>query len=157
MWLAGVPYAIFSQKIGACILPVGAEGGTEKILRFAKLFKADTLACTPSLAEYIAEKAPQVIGESVDTLAFERLFCAGEPGAGIPEVRRKLESVYRAKIYDHGSGSGISCDSPVYQGMHHVADDKVYYELVHPETCEPIPFENGAEGKNCGEKSACGG
>ncbi|GAI28733.1 unnamed protein product, partial [marine sediment metagenome] len=137
MWWAGVPYATFFQRVGACIFPVGAEGGTERILRFAKLFKADTLAGTPSLAEHLIEKAPEVIGESVGSLGIKRLFCAGEPGAGIPEVRRKLETAYGAKVYDHGGTFGVSCDYPEYQGMHHVADDLIYYELVDPETNEP--------------------
>ncbi|MFH1625089.1 MAG: phenylacetate--CoA ligase family protein [Pseudomonadota bacterium] len=146
MWWAGVPYAIFFQKVGACVLPVGAEAGTERILRFAKLFKADTLACTPSLAGYLIEKAPEIIGDSVGGLGIKKLFCAGEPGAGIPEVRQKLETAYGAKLYDHGAAFGISCDWPEYQGMHHVADDKIYVELIDPETGEPLPFEDGARG-----------
>ena len=146
MWLAGVPYATFFQRVGACVLPVGAESGTDRILQFARLFRPDTLACTPSLAAYLAEKAPEVIGNSVASLGIKRLFCAGEPGAGIPEVRTKLEGAYGAKIYDHGAGAGISCDWAEYQGMHWVADDKVYLELADPATEEPIPFVDGATG-----------
>lgn len=146
MHLAGVPYAIFFQRVGGCVFPVGAEGGTERVLRFAKLFKADTLAGTPSLAEHLIDKAPEVLGDNIGSLGIKRLFCGGEPGAGIPEVRKRIETAYGGKLYDHGAAFGISCDYPEYQGMHHVADDKVYFELVDPETFEPIPFENGARG-----------
>lgn len=146
MFLAGVPYATLFQESGACVLPVGAEGGSEKILRFAKLFKADTLACTPSLAEYLIEKAPEITGGTVGDLGIQRLLCGGEPGAGIPEVRRKLENAYGATLYDTGAGFGISCDHEVYQGMHHVADDTIFFELVDPDTLEPVAFENGAKG-----------
>jgi len=146
MFWAGVPYATFFQKVGACVLPVGAEAGAERVLRFIKLFKVDTLACTPSLAEHLIEKAPEVLGENVGNLGIKRLFCAGEPGAGIPEVRRKLETSYGAKLYDHGGSWGISCDYSEYQGMHHVADDLVYFELIDQETGEPLPFEDGARG-----------
>jgi phenylacetate-CoA ligase len=125
---------------------VGAEAGTERILRFAKLFKADTLACTPSLAEHLIEKAPEVIGDRVGSLGIKRLFCAGEPGAGVPEVRKKLETAYGAKLYDHGGFWGISCDYPEYQGMHHVSDDLIYFELIDVETGEPLPFEDGVRG-----------
>ncbi|MDD1776441.1 MAG: hypothetical protein LUP94_03700, partial [Candidatus Methanomethylicus sp.] len=114
MFWAGVPYATFFQKVGACIFPVGAEAGAERILHFIKLFKVDTLACTPSLAEHLIEKAPEVLGENVGDLGITRIFCAGEPGAGIPEVRRKLETSYGAKLYDHGGSWGISCDYPEY-------------------------------------------
>ncbi|MBU2646625.1 phenylacetate--CoA ligase family protein, partial [bacterium] len=146
MFLAGMPYAQFFERSGACVLPVGAEGGTEKILRFAKMFQADTLACTPSLAEHMIDKAPGVIGMDIKDLPLKRLLCGGEPGAGIPEVRRKLETAYGAKLFDTGAGFGISCDHEEYQGMHHIADDSIFFELVDPDTYEPIPFENGAIG-----------
>ncbi len=146
MWLAGLPYAQFFQRSGACVFPVGAEGGSERILKFASLFRATVLACTPSLAEHLVAKAPEVLGRGVGELGIKRLFCGGEPGAGIPEVRRNLETAYGARLSDHGAGFGISCDHPEYQGMHHVADDTVLFELVDPETYEPVPFEDGARG-----------
>ena len=61
-------------------------------------------------------------------------------------MRKKLETAYGAKLYDHGGSWGISCDYPVYQGMHHVSDDLIYFELINPETGEPVPFEDGATG-----------
>ena len=146
MFLAGVPYAVMFQESGACVLPVGAEGGSEKILRFAKLFKADTLACTPSLAEHLIEKAVEVTGVPIGKLGIQRLLCGGEPGAGIPEVKQKLEAAYGARLYDTGAGFGVSCDHEEYQGMHHVADDSIFFELVDPDTMESVVFENGAKG-----------
>jgi phenylacetate-CoA ligase len=146
MFIAGVPYATYFQKSGACVLPVGAEGGVEKILRIAKLFKGTVLAGTPSLAEHLIEKAPEIIGCDVKSLSIDKLFCAGEPGAGIPEVRKKLESAYGGKVFDHGGTWGVSCDYPEYQGMHHVSDDYMFFELVDPKTLEPLPFEDGVQG-----------
>jgi phenylacetate-CoA ligase len=146
MWLAGVPYVQRMQKSGVCVLPIGAEGGSERILRFARQFRADALFATPSLAEHLIEKAPAAIGMPVGELGITTILCAGEPGAGIPEVRKRIESEYGARLYDHGGGYGISCDYAEYQGMHHVADDKLIYELVDPDTNEPVPFEHGATG-----------
>lgn len=146
MWLAGVPYVQRMQKSGICMLPVGAEGGSERILRFAQQFQATALFATPSLVEHLIEKAPELLGAPVADLGIKTILCAGEPGAGIPEVRRRIESAYGAKLFDHGSGCGVSCDHAEYQGMHHVADDMIIYELVDPDTHEPIPFEHGAVG-----------
>lgn len=146
MWMAGVPYVQFMQRVGACVLPVGAEGGTERILRFIRQFKPDTLFGTPSLVEHLIEKTPQLIGEPVGNLGIKRIVRAGEPDAGIPEVRNKIESAYGAKLFDHGGAMGASCEYSEYQGMHHLADDKYVIELVDPDTLEPIPFENGAQG-----------
>ena len=146
MWLAGVPYVQRMQKSGVCMLPVGAEGGTERILRFARQFRATALFSTPSLAEHLIEKSPDVIGAPVGDLGIKTVLCAGEPGAGLAEVRQRIETAYGATLFDHGSGLGISCGHPEYQGMHHVGDDKLIYEIVDPDTREPIPFEHGARG-----------
>lgn len=146
MWLAGVPYVQRMQKSGVCMLPVGAEGGSARILRFARQFRANTIFATPSLIEHLIEKAPEVLGVPVGELGLKTILCAGEPGAGIPEVRQRIESAYGASLYDHGGGYGVSCAHSEYQGMHHIADDKLLFELVDPVTREPLAFEHGARG-----------
>jgi len=102
---------------------------------------------TPSLAEYLIEQAPNVLKKEVGQLGFKFLICGGEPGAGIPEVKNKLESAYGARLFDAGAGFGFSCDYEEYQGMHWMTDDLCYYELVDPETKAPLPLENGAKGE----------
>ena len=111
-----------------------------------KLFKVNVFLGTPSLALHLIERAPDVLGESVKSLGLKLILCAAEPGAGIPEVRQRLESEYGAKVFDHGGGLGASCDMPVYQGMHWLSDDFCYYELVDPKTFEPVKMEDGATG-----------
>jgi phenylacetate-CoA ligase len=92
------------------------------------------------------ERAPDVMGDSVKALGFKTLICGAEPGAGIPEVRKRLETEYGAKLYDMGAGVGVSCDHPEYQGMHWIGDDMIYYELVDPDTRETVPLEDGNTG-----------
>lgn len=148
MFVGGVPFALCFQKLGVCTIPVGAEAGTEKILFYAKLFKANTLTCTPSLAEHLIERAPDVIGEKVESLGIKRIICGGEPGAGVPEVRSRIEREFGAVLYDAGAGGGCSCGHPEYQGMHSLADDTLMMELVDPETKEPIEMTDGAMGES---------
>lgn len=147
MFLAGTPTLLAMEDFpGITIIPVGAEAGTTRIINFARLFGGNVLMCTPSLALHMIEKAPDIMGESVKALGFKILICGAEPGAGIPEVRKRLETEYGAKLYDMGAGIGVSCDYPEYQGMHWIADDMVYYELVDPDTREPVPLEDGNTG-----------
>lgn len=147
MHAAGTPHIYWFRKIrGLTIIPIGAEVGTERLLNFMKLFKVNIFSGTPSLALHLIDRAPEVLGEPVASLGLKTLMCGAEPGAGIPEVRSQLEEAYGAQIFDVGAGYGISCDYPEYQGMHWVADDYCYYELVDPETFEPVPMENGATG-----------
>lgn len=147
MVIAGIPTMLGLLRIGATVIPVGAEAGTERILLMQSLFRGTVYCGTPSLAEYLIEKTPQVLGREVKDLGIRVLMCGGEPGAGIPEVKKKLESSYNAKVFDAGGGFGCSCDYPEYQGMHWLGDDLSYYELVDPETKEPIPLKDGAEGE----------
>ncbi len=147
MVIAGVPTMMGMQELGCTMLPVGAEAKSERILMMQNIFKGTVYAGTPSLAEYLIEQAPKLIDKSVGDLNFKALVCGGEPGAGIPEVKQKLESAYGCRIFDVGAGFGFSCDADEYAGMHSVVDDIVYYELVDPVTKEPVPIENGAKGE----------
>jgi len=147
MHAAGTPQLFWYRTMpGLKIIPIGAEAGTERMLNFFKVFKPTVFTGTPSLALHLIERAREVLNEPVMNLGFKTLICGAEPGAGIPEVRRRLEEEYGAKIFDIGAGYGVSCDYPVYQGMHWVADDYCYYELVDPESKEPVPMKDGATG-----------
>jgi phenylacetate-CoA ligase len=147
MVFAGIPTMLGMERIGATIIPVGAEAKSERILRTQALYRGTVFAGTPSLAEYLIERSPEMLGIEAHELGFKALFCGGEPGAGIPEIRVKLEKAYRARVYDAGAGLGCSCDHPEYQGMHWLADDLCYYELVDSETRAPLPLENGQVGE----------
>jgi phenylacetate-CoA ligase len=147
MHAAGTPQILWFQKFpGITIIPIGAEAGTEKILQFMQLFKVNIFAGTPSLALHLIERCPEVLNVPIRELGMKILMLGAEPGAGIPEVRQRLESEYGAKVFDVGGGYGCSCEHPVYQGMHWLADDFAYYELIDPDTREPVPVENGATG-----------
>ncbi len=147
MVIAGIPTMLGLQKIGAMVIPVGAEAKTERILMTNNLFRGTVYVGTPSLAAYLIEQAPKVIGREVGDLGFRILCCGAEPGAGIPEVRANLESAYKARVFDVGAGFGFSCDHQDYQGMHWLGDDLCYYELIDPDTKAPIPLEDGAQGE----------
>jgi phenylacetate-CoA ligase len=147
MVIAGLPAAMAYTKVGATVLPVGAEGKTERILMTQNMWKGTVYLGTPSLLEYLIEQTPKQIGKEVRDLGFMFLVCGAEPGAGIPEVKRKLETSYGAKIFDIGAGLGFSCNHHEYQGMHWLGDDLSYYELVDPDTKQAIPFTNGARGE----------
>ncbi len=150
MHVAGIPQVFwFSRLRGVMVLNIGAEVGTERILKGMKLFGANAMTCTPSLATYLIEKCPEVLGHPVGDLGVKVLLLGAEPGAGIPEVRARLEEAYGAEVLDVGAGYGCSCAHPVYQGMHWIADDHCLYELVDPVTYEPVPLEDGARGLAC--------
>ena len=147
MFLAGVPAVQFNRDDGVMCIPVGAEAGVARILTTTRIFRGTVLCCTPSLAEHMIERAPEILGAPIDALGIRILLCGGEPGAGIPAVRQRIEAAYGGKLFDAGAGLGCSCDHPEYQGMHWIADDLAIYELVDTDTLEPIALTDGATGQ----------
>jgi phenylacetate-CoA ligase len=152
MYLAGLPLVRALERMGATPVPVGAEAGSEKLLRYLSLTKPRVLACTPSYAEHLLERTPEVLGVEPASLGVEIVMCAGEPGAGLPEVRAKLEQGWGAKVFDLlGGAHGImmaSCDQADYQGMHVLGDDfSVSTHLVDPDTKEPLDEVDGVMGE----------
>ncbi len=146
MFVGGVPNVIAAQHFGLVTVPVGAEGGSTKVLSFARLTRPKALMGTPSLAKILVERAPEVVGKKVGELGIKKLILGGEPGAGVKEVRGFLSREFDAEIYDL-QGPNVSCHLPDYAGMHRVGDDYYLHELVDPVTKEPIPLEDGAEGE----------
>jgi phenylacetate-CoA ligase len=147
MFLAGVPALQFTEDDGVMYIPVGAEAGVARILTTTRIFRGNVISCTPSLAEHMIERAPEILGAPISSLGIRIVLCGGEPGAGIPEVRQRIEVAYGAKLFDAGAGLGCSCAYPEYQGMHSIADDLTIYELMDTETLEPIPLSDGATGQ----------
>ena len=86
MAAAGVMTMMGPYIMGALVIPVGAEAGTEKILKNIRYFRATALAGTPSLVQYLIEKCPEVLGCQVGDLGIKTIMAAGEPGAGMPEL-----------------------------------------------------------------------
>ena len=110
MHAAGTPIIYYYKRIpGLTIIPIGAEAGTERFLTLLKLFQVTAITCTPSLALYLAEQCEEVLGEPIGNLGIKKLLLGAEPGAGIPEIRERLESDYGAKVVDVGAGYGVSC------------------------------------------------
>ena len=151
MFTGGLPLSDGLQSMGLCVVPVGIEGGTRRVLDFTLLTKPDVLIATPSFGEYLIEQAPKLIGKDARELGIRWFYCAGEPGAGIPSLRKKLQEGFDAKVFDHTGGGhafhGISCETEPYPGMHFVSADHCILELVDPETKDPIEISDGAMGE----------
>jgi len=151
MFTGGLPLSDGLQTMGLCVVPVGVEGGTKRVLDFALLTRSDVLIATPSFGEYLIEQTPKHMDKEASELGIRWFFCAGEPGAGIPSLRKKLQEGFGAKVFDHTGGGhafhGISCDIEPYQGMHFVSQDHCVLELVEPKTKEPVEIRDGAVGE----------
>lgn len=150
MFVGGIPIIEAIKSYGACAVPVGAEVGSRRLLEFAKLVRPRLLLCTPSYAEYLAEKAPETIGQPISELGIEIVMCGGEPGASLKDVRERIETAYGAQLYDMIGAThtfhGIGCNSPE-RLMHLVSEDYCVLELLNPETKASVELQDGATGE----------
>jgi phenylacetate-CoA ligase len=141
------------RGIGALPIDIDARAGSELMLRFADLTKPTHMVTTPSLAEYLIQKAPGIIGKEVGDLKLKGVITGGEVALGVPEIKEKLEQAYGCRFYDYWApcahGIAISCDSDEYYGMHAVSPDLCtgYEDLVDPDTKKPVAMEDGAIGE----------
>jgi phenylacetate-CoA ligase len=143
MFLAGVPIVRAFERMGVRCFPVGAEAGSEKLLRIIRDARPTAICCTPSYGEYLIEKA------DVADLGIRHVFCAGEPGAGLSEVRGRLsEGFGGATVTDllGGTHGILNASCSAHDGMHVLGGEHAIQQLVDPDTAAPVPAADGATG-----------
>ncbi|MEJ2169308.1 MAG: AMP-binding protein [Desulfobacterales bacterium] len=139
-----------TERLGATVFPFGAgvPGQTDRAIEWMAAVKPTVFYGTPSYSLYIAEKAKQKGIDPARDFSFRILFFSGEPGAGVPSTRRRVEETYGAVCLDSGSTGEMAPwmtdgECSRRQGMH-LWQDVVYAELVDPQTKKRVPY--GEEG-----------
>ncbi|MFH1034804.1 MAG: phenylacetate--CoA ligase family protein [Pseudomonadota bacterium] len=141
------------RLLGALPIDIDARAGTDTFLKFADLTRPTFLACTPSLALYLIEKSPKVLGYPVSQFKLKGLLTTGEPGIANPAIKKTLEEAYNCPSFDYwspaGHAPGISCQGSEYHGLHAIAPEVCtsYFDLIDPSSGESIPLADGAIGQ----------
>lgn len=141
------------QYMGILCLDLGAETPVEKIVEYTKLIRPNGLMSTPSFAETLIETYDKMTGNTVLELGIKKLLLTGEPGVGIPSIRKRMEEAFGGKWNDYlminSEGFSGSCMAEEYQGLHEVALDLSIWaeDLIDLDTHQPIEVKNGAVGE----------
>lgn len=146
VWLWGVHYALNLMGI-----PIVTAGGLDSRARarFVDLFKPSILACTPSYAMYLGNLMAD-LGIDPAASSVRYLFCAGEPGYGVPATRQRLEALWQAELHEfYGcteaapSSGGYTCSAAAAQkdgpATTHLMEDTHIWETVDPRTLAAVP------------------
>ncbi|MBW2087179.1 MAG: hypothetical protein JRI54_14310 [Deltaproteobacteria bacterium] len=154
MFTGGVPVLDALMEYGLCIIPVGAESGVARVLQFVDLCKPHTLIATPSFAQYIMEKCPEILGKPASELGLLGVGGGAEPGYGIPAVRDRIAKGFSVGRASDGIGGthnfhGYSCRAPEYKGMHLVSEDYCVLEVLDLQTGESQELKDGVTGEMC--------
>jgi phenylacetate-CoA ligase len=126
-----------ARALGALAIPGGGQDSPTRLASMEAL-GATVLVCTPSYALHLAEVARE---RSIDLgrLPVRITVHAGEPGAGIPAVRARIEQAWGALTYDHGGMTemgayGYECAE---RGGLHVNESEFIAEVIDPLTAAP--------------------
>ncbi|MFJ8415629.1 phenylacetate--CoA ligase family protein [Bacillus paramycoides] len=138
------------ERLGATFIPIGT-GASDRVIRSIIDFKADTLFCTPSYATYLAEFSRKHYNIEPSELGIKLISVGGEPGGGLPEVRKKIEQDWGCKVVEAMGNADMAPvmfgECPEQNGMHFVGSDYVICEIIDPETGEVVPYGDHMEGE----------
>ncbi|PYN13417.1 MAG: phenylacetate--CoA ligase [Candidatus Rokuibacteriota bacterium] len=126
-----------ARALGALAIPGGGQDSPTR-LAWIETLGATVLVCTPSYALHLLEIAR---ARSIDLakLRVRTTVHAGEPGAGIPAVRARIEAGWGARAFDHAGMTemgayGYECAA---QAGLHVTESEFIAEVVDPATGAP--------------------
>ena len=126
-----------ARALGALAIPGGGQDSAQRLAAIEGL-GATAICCTPSYALHLGEVARER-GVDLATLPVRATVHAGEPGAGIPAVRARLEALWGARAYDHAGMTemgayGFECAA---QSGLHVNESEFIAEVLDPRTGAP--------------------
>lgn len=149
-YISGLSYASAAREFGMAVIPIGVPTPAPRMLSIAKDCHVNVMVGTPSYAEHLAEKAREILNIEPRDFGLRKLGLGGEPGAGLPAVRKRIEQLWNADVRDRmgtpeimpGNRTECYCKD----GMHNCARDFIYDEILDPDTKEPIEPTDGVEG-----------
>lgn len=135
-----------ARKLGALAFPGGGQDTVTRI-NFILENKPTVICSTPSYALRLAEAALEM-GVDLSKSSVQKTIHAGEPGASIPATKKKIETLWGAKCYDHHGMTEVgamsfTCNAEP-QGVH-LNESEFYFEILDPETGQEVP--DGQEGE----------
>lgn len=150
-FVGGIPMFQGLAHLGAIDIPIGADGGADRLLIAARDARPRCIVGTPNFLLYLASIAPSVIGVPATDLGVERLIVGGEPGGGNPAIRQAIEAAWGAKCCEFMGGTDLGCvywaESDDQTGMYFVGPDYIVAELIDPVTEAPVAWNEGATGE----------
>jgi phenylacetate-CoA ligase len=128
-----------ARTVGALAIPGGGMQ-TDQRLEAMLETSASVLCCTPTYALRLAEVAEEM-GVDLTNGPIRATIHAGEPGASVPSVRSRIEAAFGARCFDHTGmtelgATGFTCQA---QAGVHLVESEFVFEVIDPETAEPVP------------------
>ena len=144
VWAWGVQQALAKME-----LPTIPGGGMDARARANVIvrFKPTMVLCTPSYALHLG-RVMQEMGHDPAATSVHTLFVAGEPALAIEPTRRRIESLWNARIVEFygcteasAHAGGYSCPALTKDATPatHLMEDTQIWEVVDPESRQALP------------------
>ncbi|MBI3993035.1 MAG: AMP-binding protein [Candidatus Lambdaproteobacteria bacterium] len=150
-FVGGIPVFQSVQYMGAIDVPIGADGGADRLLIAARDLHPQGIVGTPNFLRYLAEVCQEMTGVKAQDIGVRKLCVGGEPGGGIPAIRAALQEGWNARCLELMGGTDIGvaywAECEHQAGMHMVSPDYVLAELIDPATGQVIPWQAGTTGE----------
>ena len=134
-----------AQQLGCLVMP-GGHLSTEQRLNVIHEEGATVLVATPTYGLRLLEVARE-LGVDLAGSSIERTIHGGEPGAGVPAVKRQLAEGFGARVFDHAGATEVGAwGYPCGVGEHlHVFEEEFIVEWLDRTTGELLqPLGPGA-------------
>ena len=125
-----------ARLIKALVVPGGGMSSYQRV-KAILVNDITVLVCTPTYALHLADVAGQ---EGAKHRGFQcpLTIHAGEPGASIPATKKRIESLWGARCYDHAGATevgawGFECQ---HQSGVHLNEGEFICEVIDPSTGE---------------------
>ncbi len=140
----GLHYGL--MKLGCTMIPAGS-GNTERHIQMINDYGTTVLIATPSYALHVCEVGER-LGFDWESSTLRVGLFGGEPCP--PGLKAEIESRMHIVCTDNYGltevmGPGVSGECLAARDMQHIAEDHFLWEVVDPETGEPVP--EGQEGE----------
>jgi phenylacetate-CoA ligase len=150
LWIGGYSDHENLETTGATVVPFGV-GQTVSLLQTIREIGINAISSTPSYMLPLAEAALSQ-GINPRDLGLRKGFFGAEPGMSEEGVRVRMEETWGMRAMDANFGmadvlSIMAGECEYRQGLHFQAQGAVFVELIDPESGEPVPFTEGAEGE----------
>ena len=123
------------------VIPAGGLSSQARLEAMAR-YGATVLCCTPTYALRLGELIGESSGVERMSLRINKIIVAGETGGSVPEVRKRLEKLWDARVFDHHGMTEVGPVSYETEDMPRcliVMEEAYLAEIVDPKTGEEVP------------------
>lgn len=130
-------------RLGCFPFGAGASGMTARAVSWLNIVRPTAFYSTPSYALHLAEVA-KAEGQDPREFGIKLMLFSGEPGASVPGIRDRIETLFGARVIDCGTMAEMtpwmsaSGSRETHHGMM-LWQDIVYHEVCDPNTWARVP------------------